>query len=139
MDEAAVRRIIDAFIESGRQERMNYHLTLGKLIDRLEAEDPDTIVRLSHGGYPGTPNSYRGYYDDLAFEPSNEPITAIDFLGVCQTATKSVFVGYKGGNYQMGNDTPLWIAAFGICSQTAIVDALAVDGDLVLMTKQIED
>ena len=69
---------------------MRKNLTLGKLIAELEALPPDTVVRFDFPEdkpqHPGEPDSYRGYYEDLAFESCNEPITASALLLSCKNA-----------------------------------------------------
>jgi hypothetical protein len=44
---------------------MSYYLS--DVIDFLEKYDPATPVRFGFG----CPNSYRGYYEDVAFEPAD--------------------------------------------------------------------
>ena len=41
-------------------------VTLGELIERLEHESPAKVI--AHGF--GTPTSYRGFYEDVAFIPA---------------------------------------------------------------------
>ena len=50
-----------------QRERAETQMTLGKMIDILETMDANTqIDGIDH------PHSYRGYYDDLAFEQSKK-------------------------------------------------------------------
>jgi hypothetical protein len=85
-------------------------MTLGALVELLEALDPERMVT----GF-GQPNSYRGYYQDLAFEPSTEEMAVGELLRVCrEKCMGQCFQGYKGGDFWMTGNTPLWIASYGI-------------------------
>jgi hypothetical protein len=56
--------------------------------------------------------SYRGYYDDLAFEPAhNATIGAM--LAHAEDAMGREFEGYKGGWYKATPETRCWIADWG--------------------------
>lgn len=81
---------------------------LKDLIEWLEKQSPDAVV--PHGF--GEPMSYRGYYDELAFEPV-ESTTFGEMLTHARNALGATFTGYKGGDYKMGEYTPCWIAEYG--------------------------
>lgn len=101
--------------------------TLGDLIKALE-EWPDKAdaCRFGFGGLaPLGFDSYRGYYDHLAlgFQTVNtypDP-TVQDVLNWALKADGGVFYGYKGGEFQMDRDTPVWVANSGETSDTVIV------------------
>lgn len=127
------------FFEQLRQIRSQYHLTLGSMIEILRDQPKDSVVRLLGKGLcPCNPHSYRGYYSDLAFETTSDPVTCEEFLKECNHALGKTFEGYKGGDFTMDEDTPLWISEYGVSSQTAIVGRFINDSGLVLMTKQIK-
>ena len=88
---------------------------LGKLVEFLEEQDPSTVVRYGFG----EPMSYRGYYDDCAFEPA-EFTTFGAMLSHAESALNKAFVGYKGGEYLMDEDTECWIAKHGRTSNDKI-------------------
>lgn len=128
--------------DSWRRIRSQYHLTLGDLIKFLGDQEGHMIVRVGdvdEATYPAFPDSYRGYYADLAFAPTGEPITCDELLKRCKLALNSTYKGYKGGDFVMSEDTPLWLSAYGINSQIAIVAIEHVGDSLVLKTKQIKD
>ena len=128
----------DHWDRNDRESRSGYHLTLGKLIDALDSESPRTIVSFDCGGYPGDDYSYRGYYEDLAFRWSDEPASAGELLSQCRSALGSTYRGWKGGDYTMDADAPLWVAeGERHCSGLAIVLALRQGDGLVLHTKRI--
>jgi hypothetical protein len=88
----------------GKENRMN----LGELIQALEAANPDLVV--PHGF--GNPHSYRGFYDDLAFEP-RENVTVAAMLADARSALGATFHGWKGGEYTMAEYTDCWLAVAG--------------------------
>lgn len=130
-----------------RSLRAKYHLTLGGLIDFLEAAPASALVLYDKGGSPATFDSYSGYYNDLALEDSPSGVaTAYELLAKARRADGRTFTGYKGGEFLMNLDTPLWRAAYGQTSGVAIIgaamyndagdDALA-PSDVVLTTKEV--
>lgn len=102
--------MMDGMSAQWQKERAESQMTLGKLIERLESLPPETMLDLAE------PHSYRGYYSDLAFEKGDE-ITAAAALTMCRAAMGEVFQGYKGGDFQMGRNTPVWRASYGCCGQ----------------------
>jgi hypothetical protein len=120
-----VQTYIDGLSAQWQKERADTQMTLGKLIDRLAAMPPDAqVCKLS------CPHSYRGYYTDLAFEPTTDHMTVADALVTCRAAMGEVLIGYKGGEFQMGRNTPVWIAEYGHCGKTFL--AIRDDGTLEL-------
>jgi AAA domain len=83
-------------------------MKLIELIYLLKTIDPDKVVL---NGF-GEPMSYRGFYEQLAFEPvSNTTIGSM--LEYAESAADSTFEGYKGGMYHMDLGTECWIANYG--------------------------
>lgn len=132
-----LQKLVDALGESGRLERANYHLTLGKAIEAMEGFNKDAVVAFSSGGHPSSPHSYRGYYSDLSFGPTDGPVTVGRFLECLKNCMGRTFEGYKGGDFVMSDDTPLWAAEYG-CTGLAIMDAISVGDAVVLVTKDID-
>lgn len=87
-------------------------LTLGELIEELKKCKLDSELYIDWGGYPGQAISYRGYYEQLAFEYGYQ-VTVGEFLQICKDANGRTLVGYKGGEYKMNQYTPVWIANSG--------------------------
>jgi hypothetical protein len=87
--------------------------TLRALIDELCEHDPDQPVK--HGF--GKPHSYRGYYDELAFEPVADT-TVGAMLEAAREADCTEYQGYKGGDYIMDSGTPVWLAHYGDTGET---------------------
>jgi hypothetical protein len=115
--------LLDGIRFQTQKDRSHTQMTLGKLIDKLKNLSPETLVELS------SPHSYRGYYEDLAFSYGDK-ITAKEALQLCQNAMGEVFIGYKGGDFQMGRNTPVWSSHYGQTGKK-IID-IKDNGELVL-------
>ena len=83
-------------------------LKLGQLIDALRRLDPKAVLL---NGFCN-PHSYRGYYEQLAFEPK-DGVTVGEALETARSAVDETCHGYKGGAYRMDEGTPCWIAEHG--------------------------
>ena len=86
-------------------------MNLRELIDRLELEDPDLIIPNAFND----PHSYRGYYQELSFEPGAGPVTIHQLLQLVKSCLGQVFIGYKGGDFKMHEFTDVYLANFGQC------------------------
>lgn len=95
-----------------QRERAETQMTLWRLIAALELMPRDAKIANLHSAH-----SYRGYYCDLAFERGVGTRQASDLLVECKNAVNRVFCGYKGGDYQMNLDTPVWVADYGCFGQ----------------------
>lgn len=100
-------------------------LSLGELIALLKTREPGQEVRFDFcGTQPVSVASYRGFYDHLAVgwsaEYSNER-TVLWVLNMLDKCIDDTFCGYKGGEYLMTADTPIWVASRGEADSTAIV------------------
>ena len=87
-------------------------MILEDLIAELELLPSDKLVR---DGF-GEPMSWRGSYDELAFDPVDET-TIGKMLEYAKSADGSVYTGYKGGEFQMNCDTDVHIAGYGECGE----------------------
>ncbi|WP_031132920.1 hypothetical protein [Streptomyces sp. NRRL WC-3719] len=90
-------------------------MTLDNLIDALTAVDSTLIVP---DGFTN-PHSYRGYYDEVAFEPAHD-VTAGAMLADALAARGATYTGWKGGEYTMTGDTPCWLAHEGSAGGEAL-------------------
>lgn len=131
MDIQTLMNMLDKASHDMRSETM---MTLGRLIKAAEKAPQDGVVRFADGGYPAGEDSYRGYYSDLSFSSSETPVTVADFLKRARGALGETYYGYKGGDYTMTAETPVWRAEYGSCGE-AIVLAQVMDGDLVLFCR----
>ena len=130
-----IQKLFDAISASSRDTRKNYHLTLGGLVDLLSGAG-DMPVVFDKGGSPTLPHSYRGYYDDLSFDSTDEKVSASRVLEGARNCIGRTFEGYKGGDYTMSEDTPLWCAPYGRTGP-AIIGGEVKDGSVILHTKQV--
>lgn len=89
-------------------------MILKDLIEELEKHPKDTIIR---NGF-GKPMSYRGDYQQLAFEPKKN-VTIGSMLQNAKSALGDTFTGYKGGEFEMDEYTDCYLADYG-CTGDAI-------------------
>lgn len=118
-----LQALVDGMSAQWQRERAETQITLGKLIEALEAMPPDAQVANLDNEH-----SYRGYYEDLAFERLDGTRPASDLLADCKAAMGRVFQGYKGGDFVMGALTPVWVANCGCCG--AKLTAIYAGGDV---------
>jgi hypothetical protein len=85
---------------------------LKDLIANLEKMDQSRIVKIGFG----EPHTDRGYYENLAFDPA-EDVTIGSMLEHAKSAHGKTFVGWKGGDYKMGDYTEVLIGEFGKCGE----------------------
>lgn len=104
-------------------------MTLGKMIGRL-AELPAGLM-MDGLCYP---HSYRGYYCDLAFERCGFQRTVADNLTMLKDCVGKEFEGYKGGDFRMNEDTPVWFASYGTCG----VRIMLVNDNGIIETEEDE-
>ena len=83
-------------------------MSLQELIDALEKLDPELVAPFGFGG----PHSYRGYYDELAFEPRHN-VTVGQMLADAKSALGTTYQGYKGGDFTMNEWTTCWLSEYG--------------------------
>lgn len=113
----SIQTLFDAWSAQMQKERAASQMTLGALIATLEAMPADTQVPAI-----ASPHSYRGYYEDLAFAPSQgSTISASSLLDECMKCMGREFTGYKGGEFAMSESTPVWIAEYG-CTGMKLVE-----------------
>ena len=124
-----MQAMIDGMSAQWQSDRAATQMTLGDMIKRLE-ELPEELKIVGVGEI----DSYRGYYSDLAFCPDGDN-TAGELLVICKSAMGKVFTGYKGGDFMMGESTPLWIASYSECGQKLI----SIFDDGKLKTEEDED
>lgn len=115
------------------------NLSLGSLIANLGASPEDKPVFLDSGGSVNRPHSYRGYYSDLALRPTEDAVTAGALLAECQAVLGTTLEGYKGGDFLMDEETPLWVSNYGTSSGLALTGVVDAGNKLILVTKQIVD
>ena len=103
--------------------RMKQQMTLGTLRDALAALPATWWVE----GF-GEPHSYRGYYDQIAFAPYDAAEEAVALSVRVAACVGASFTGWKGGDFTMAEETPVWIAHEG-SSGDALTGLRIVEGD----------
>lgn len=83
-------------------------MTLGQLIDELKKLPGDMVFADGFGG----PDSWRGVYSEIAFEPAKN-VTVASMLEHAMSAVGATYQGYKGGLYTMSLGTDCHIADYG--------------------------
>ena len=122
-----------------QMQRAQYHVTLWQLIDALEKLPTGAAVLTSDGTGVGNPHSYRGFYEDLALEPVDGPVIAGALCQELKYALGATFTGYKGGEYVMGRDTPLWVAEHGRTGKAVVkAEKIDVSERLILALKDVD-
>jgi hypothetical protein len=125
-----MQAMVNGMSANWQRERAESQMTLGNVIEFLESVPDDLKI----SGL-GELDSYRGYYSDLAFAPDEASRTSGDILAECNKAMGKVFTGYKGGDYVMGELTPLWVASYGCCGKKLIL----INPDGTLETAEDDD
>ena len=82
-----IRKGIPKFKQHGK-----YQMSLGALIKALQKERVGLLVKITDKHYPGRSHSYFGYHTDLAFEPTEDPITVAEFLKECEDSVGKSFI-----------------------------------------------
>lgn len=105
-------------------------LRLGQIIHLLEGQPKNNGVQFDFCRFnPGHLTSYRGYYDQLAltYEMKEKDPTVSEILQMMKAAVGATFQGYKGGDFMMDEDTPVWVAEYGSTSETVLTGITAED------------
>jgi hypothetical protein len=135
MGQALTQQILDDVISQGI-------MTLGELIATLSALtniDADKEVFLNDTlTSVDCFDSYRGYYNHLAIEPTTATVTVYNLLTRARNALNTTFTGYKGGDYRMSKITPIWVAEYGDASGQGLVEIEHHEDRVILRTKVID-
>ena len=122
-----MQQFIDQLLQGFQDERKaSPQFSLNDLIDRLEELPQDMPILL------GEAHSYRGYYIDLAFAPlyDTETRTVKEALKEALLAHGKTFEGYKGGEFTMEGDTPVWYSHYGTCGPAIM--GITDEGEILL-------
>ena len=133
-----IQKMLNVMSDSMRQTQKGYHMSLGDFIATLGAAPEAKPVFLEGGGSVNRPHSYRGYYSDLALQPTEDAVTAGALLAECQAVLGKDLAGYKGGDFMMDEETPMWVSHYGTSSGLALLGIIDAGDKLILTTKQID-
>jgi hypothetical protein len=125
-----------------RQETSAQHgqATLGSLIERLSKMPQSARIVVDDKDVGISPHSYRGYYSDLSIGTfSDTPTTVEEAVNILKKAVGKTYTGYKGGDFEMNQDTLLWFADYSDCGP-AVVGVRQLDTDKVeLLIRELDE
>ncbi len=150
----------DKIIEARRKERMNssIQLTLGKLIAEIESAGVKNGKGEAKGvcfdfgsAIPTVLASWRGSYAELALGYRLTRYDAADqdkgrfgdcfadkLLEELKGAIGKTYEGWKGGDFVMDADTPVWVSNQGNADNTGVIGVLDKGFQLVILTDYCE-
>jgi hypothetical protein len=125
------------------------HLTIGETITALKAAEynDDADVRFDFGYFvPCKAQSYRGFYDQLALGFSEDRRADSGWLlrtpnAVIQELEQAIgqtYEGYKGGDFVMRVDTPLWVANTGESPGTGVIGIRSLNYTVIIETRYVD-
>ena len=148
---------IHKLVEQQRKLRMvnSPQLTLGELIKEIEQvgvfQDNGEAKNIWFdfgSALPTHLDSWRGSYSELAlgyqlsgYDNNTEHFAnckADELLEHLKSAIGKEFTGWKGGDYIMDENTPIWVANSGNSDNTAVVGVLDCEYKLVIITAYCE-
>lgn len=123
-------------------------LTLGELIAKIEPIAEKQKQRITDGReeaqvyfdfeylHPTRLISWRGSYAELSlcYSTEGDAMPVSKFLEKLKEAVGKTFYGYKGGNFQMSRQTPIWVANYGNAGNTAVIGVLDLDYNVIIQT-----
>lgn len=143
----------DIIVKAKRKESFDKsdQLSLGEMILKLEPIVEKQKQRIAENKteatvqydfeylYPTSINSWRGSYAELALnfvtdENEYKPMTVTEFLALLRGCVGKEFTGYKGGEFIMTKNTPVWVANFGNSGNTAVIDIIDNNYSVIIIT-----
>ena len=116
-------------------------ITLGELVLKLESiKEKTKNVSLDFGDfYPTDFDSWRGSYCEIALNyddgwPREEEVTVDTLLKKAKESIGQTFEGYKGGQFTMNKDTPVWVANYSKSGNTGLVGVIETEYCVILTT-----
>lgn len=132
-------------------------LTLGELINIIKYsdcyrnrekytkkyDDESNVVFDFGTAFPSGIGSWRGDYSQLAikytlsgYDGEQFAHTSVsEFLKMLEECEGKEFTGWKGGEFVMTKDTPLWVDNDGNCSQTIVSGMIDREYQIVIETR----
>ena len=139
-----IQTIFDNALMAARKESLanSPQLTLGELILKLDAlgDKSKEVSFAFESARPTGFDSWRGSYCELAigFDFESKRQTVEEFLSKCREVVGKTYQGYKGGNYTMSRQTPVWVANYGKSGSTGVIDVLETSYQVILVTGYCE-
>jgi hypothetical protein len=135
-----IQAMMNAMSDIAQSTRKDYHMSLGELIDFLNTKcEGDQKVVLDYDSSLGvsSPHSYRGYYSDLAIEPSEQGLKVGELLDALYEVLDTELTGYKGEEFLMDSSVPVWVSFYGSLGR-ALMSAVIFDNTVILVTKEVD-
>ena len=148
---------IQSIVKQTRERKFNDspQLSLGEFIAELEKCDLEYNEKESKGicfdfgsAVPTSLDSWRGSYSELAlgyklsgYDNTQEHFadkTSTELLSHLKETIGKEFTGWKGGEFTMNENTPVWVANSGNSGNTAVVGVLDADWQIVIITAYCE-
>lgn len=130
-----LQTLVDSMNEMDKRTRADYHLTLGELRELLmNLPNQHIPLTLDRGGTLANPHSYRGYDIDLAWEPFKFDRSCAEVLKDIKRVLNTTLEGYKGGDFLMDDNVPMWVSPYGTNSQIAILKRVIINDAYVELT-----
>jgi len=151
---------INNAIAAGRQKTLSNsdQLTLGELLlklkpiveKQLDKKDDDIAsVEYDFGtAIPTNFSSWRGSYSEIAlgyeligydnYEKHFGNVKVTNFIKMVEEAIGQTYTGWKGGEFTMNKNTPVWVANPGNSGNTGIVEVIDDGYRVILMTAYCE-
>ena len=116
--------------------------------DREYALEDDTKETSEYGDYYNYDKetktvfiSYRGYYDGLAivYSLKDRAMKVEDLLKMAKFINGKYLEGYKGGDYLMDEETPIYIDDYGDYRGIKLIGTKIEDKKVILITRKDED
>jgi hypothetical protein len=116
-------------------------MKLNDLIDALTEVDPKTEIVFDDGAVPTAFDSWRGIYAELALGYEHQGrCLAGDLCKAAEKAVGKTFEGYKGGEFVMSAETPVWRDNYGEYTCTGIMKLVpAGPGKAQLVVADLSD
>lgn len=156
-----IQDYVNAILKQQRIARLQQsdQLTLGKILSKLKpiVELHSTLVHDESGrigvdpevyfdfeqSFPISINSWRGSYNELALGFENihtneKPMKLTAFNNMMNEAIGKTFYGYKGGEFTMFEETPVWVDNYGKCGNRAVIDVVDTGERVLIITGERE-
>ena len=124
--------------------RASDQLSLGDIIEACEKalaerEEGKSVPYVCYDfadTFPTDIDSWRGSYAELAlnYRSEGEEMKLPDFIAMLKKADGGTFHGYKGGEFTMSLNTPVWVANHGMAGNTAVVGVVNEGYQVILLT-----
>jgi len=163
-----LQELMDNMIVARRAESLKNspQLLLGELILKLEAvknKNLPLFIDMTDERPMGI-DSWRGSYDELAIQTASlgsystdviekefswgtiykskgigkKNPTVAEWIEVLKEAQGKTFTGYKGGDFLMTKNTPVWLSEHGVADNIYFVDVREIEDKVYLVTAEGE-